>query len=249
MSQAPNDAAVAYNNADFAVRIPPDLARLGETLPARLGTLAPEFEAQRLDGGTFRLADARGRRHVVLMMGAITSPMTVIGIPAMNALWREFNPRAVDFYLVYVKESHPAENYPHHTSMEQKQAHARDLQRLEKPAFPMLVDALDGPIHKSYGQWPTSLFVIHRDGRVAFRSTITQPPQLQAFLVALMDWDTLDREKPDHAAHIGYTEFLVDFEPDEGEHHRVYQRAGQKAFEDIWLFNPALRDKWPAPKR
>ncbi|HLY66400.1 MAG TPA: redoxin domain-containing protein, partial [Chloroflexota bacterium] len=208
MSDQPSQAAVAYNNPDFDVRVPPDLTRLGDTLPARVGAPAPEFEAQLLDGGTFRLSDARGKRHVVLMMGAISSPMTAIQLPAMNELWREFGPKGVDFYLVYVKESHPAETYSHHSSMEQKVSYARELQRLEKPAFPMLVDSLDGHIHRNYGQWPVSLFVVHKDGRLVFRSTIAQPVQLRSYLAELMEWEDLMRAHPDHVSHTGYTEFV-----------------------------------------
>src|SRR5579872_5026704 len=110
--------AAPYNNPDFEVHRS-DPARVGDTLAARVGAPAPDFEAQLLDGGTFRLKDARGRRHIVMMMGAVTSPMTAIQLPGMNDLWREFAAQDVDFYLVYVRESHPAENYPHHTSMEQ----------------------------------------------------------------------------------------------------------------------------------
>lgn len=237
----------AYNDPDFYVRTSPDLTRLGETLAAKVGAAAPEFEVNLLDGGTFRLADARDQRHVVLMMGAITSPMTAIQLPAMNALWTEFGPRGVDFYLVYVKESHPGENFPHHTSMDQKMAYARQLQELEKPAFPILVDSLDGHIHRSYGQWPTSLFVVHKDGRLVFRSTICQPVQLRTYLQELLEWEELSRAHPDHVSHTGYTEFVVEHDVNEAEHYRVYRRAGAKAFEDFWKVYPNQRDKWPKP--
>jgi alkyl hydroperoxide reductase subunit AhpC len=245
MNERSEDSSVSYNTPDFAIRVSADLSRLSEALPARVGAPAPEFEAVRLDGGRFRLADVRGRRHVVLMMGAITSPMTAIAIPGMNRLYEEFGGRDVEFFLVYVKESHPAENYRHHTSMEQKMAYARDLLRLEKPAFPILVDSLDGAIHRSYGQRPAALFVVHKDGRLMFRSTIAQPSQLEHFLGEVMDWDRLEREQPERVSHVSYTETIVEHEVDEGEHYRVYARAGPKAFEDYWKFNPAHRNKWP----
>lgn len=248
MSDAPDDSARGYNNPDFEVRVPPDLTQLGKSLPARVGAPAPEFEARRLDGGWFRLADARGQRHVVLMTGAITSPLTAIALPEMNELWRVFRSRDVDFVLLYVKESHPAENYPHHTSMEQKLAFAEDLQRLEKPAFPILIDNLDGDIHRRYGPRPVSLFVIHKNGLLVFRSTTAHPAQLRAFLTELMEWDEAVRKDPEHSfTHTVYTEYLVDHKVDEGEHYRVYERAGPKAFEDYWKVNPIHRDRWPRP--
>lgn len=248
MNDLPDDAAGAYNNPDFNVRIAPDLTQLGTTLPARVGAPAPEFEVMRLDGGWFRLADVRGRRHVVLMTGAITSPMTAIALPEMNELWHEFGPRDVDFFLLYVKESHPAEHYPHHTSMEQKTAYARELERLERPAFPVLVDRLDGDIHRRYGPRPVSLFVIHKNGLLVFRSTTAHPAQLRAFLHEIVESDVVARKDPEHSfTHTVYTEFLVDHKVDEGEHYRVYERAGPKAFEDYWKVNPIHRDRWPKP--
>src|SRR5438552_3944276 len=69
-----DDATRAYNTPDFSLRLP-DATRLGDTLPARVGDAAPDFEAPILDGEVFRLSDARGQQHIVLMMGSITSPM------------------------------------------------------------------------------------------------------------------------------------------------------------------------------
>lgn len=247
MSDSPSDAAISYNTPDFVVRIPPNLTILADTLPVRVGAPAPEFEARRLDGGTFRLADAAAqRRHVVLMTGAITSPMAAIPLPEMNAIYREFQDQGIDFYLLYVKESHPAENYRHHTSLEQKIAYAQDFRRFEKPAFPVLVDDLEGSTHRSYGPWPSGLFIVHANGLLVFRSTIANPDQLRTYLRQLVGWDRIRNEHPDHVPHIGYTEFLVEHDADEAEHHRVYERAGPKAFEDYWKFHPIHRGVWPA---
>ena len=38
---------------------------------------------------------------------------------------------------------------------------------------------------------------------------------------------------------------VVDQGLGDGPHYRVYERAGPKAFEDIWRVYPALRDHWP----
>lgn len=249
MSEERGEIQPPYNSADFTVRIPPSLAVLGNTLAAKIGAPAPEFEAQMLDGGTFRLAEARRDRHIVLLMGAITSPMSIAHLPEMNALAEEVRSQGVDFYLLYVKESHPAENYRHHVSLEQKIAHARDFQRLERPTFPILVDALEGDVHRAYGSWPSALFVIHSSGMLVFRSTIADPIQLRTYLTELAGWDRIRREHPDHAPHISYTESLVEITADEAAHYRVYRRAGRKAFEDYWRVKPDHRDTWPGPQK
>jgi hypothetical protein len=69
---------------------------------------------------------------------------------------------------VYVREAHPGENYPHHTSEEQKMWHARDWVRLDQMPWTLAVDTLDGAIHNAYGPLPA--YLIDRTGRVAFRA-------------------------------------------------------------------------------
>jgi alkyl hydroperoxide reductase subunit AhpC len=231
-----------YNAPDYALKIPA-LERLNESMPVRVGAMAPDFEASNLDGQRVRLRDLRGR-HVVLMMGSITSPTCVFNIPAMNRLWTEFNPRGVDVYLVYAREAHPGERYPHHTSPEQKFAHARDLQRLENVEFPIIVDSLDGAIHGSYGLWPVALYVIHRDGRLVYQSNIAYPRDLGQFIEELIASDDLSA-KPVRVPHFVYSERLVEREADQETHRRIYDRAGPKALEDYWKNNPSLRERWP----
>ncbi len=45
----------------------------------------------------------------------------------MEPLAAEYAPRGYRFVFVYTREAHPGEHYPHHTSVEQKLAHARVL--------------------------------------------------------------------------------------------------------------------------
>ncbi|HET8562877.1 MAG TPA: redoxin domain-containing protein [Candidatus Binatia bacterium] len=212
-------------------------------MAAKVGVAAPDFEASTLKGTTVRLSDFRGKRHVVLMTGAVTSPMCAFEIPAINQLQQEFGSQGVSFFLLYTRESHPAENYPCHSSWEQKLAHARDLQRLEDIRFPILVDSLDGRIHRSYGTWPNALFVIHKDGRLVFRSNMANDRELQQFLEDLVLGDRLAAEG--RVLHTQYSERIVAHEANQATHRRVYERAGPKAFEDYWTRRPQHRGRWP----
>ena len=236
------DEPRVYNSPDFTVKLP-DQERLGETMPARLGQQAPDFEVSTLEGQLIRLRQLRGK-HVVLMMGSITSPMCVIPLPAMNQIYSEFKDKDIEFFLLYTKESHPAEAYPHHTSLEQKFVHARDFQRQENVRFPILVDTLEGTAHLSYGPWPSALFVIHRDGRLVYRSTIADASELRLYLEQIIAADRL-ATNPDRVPHIGYSERIIEHDPDQTTHRRVYERAGPKAFEDFWKIFPKLRNRWP----
>ena len=48
-----------------------------------------------------RLSDFRGKRHVVIMTGAVTSPMCAFEVPALNQLHQEFADLGVSFFLLY----------------------------------------------------------------------------------------------------------------------------------------------------
>jgi len=232
----------AYNSEEFTAAAPAP-TNPGETMAAKVGVAAPEFEASTLDGTIVRLSDFRGRRHVVIMTGAVTSPMCAFEVPAFNRLQQDFDGRGVSFFLLYTRESHPAENYASHTSFDQKRSYARDLQRLEDVRIPIIIDHLDGRIHRAYGVWPNALFVIHKDGRLIFRSNMANDRELRQFLDDLL---AAERAAADgKVTHLQYSERVVPHEADQATHRRVYERAGAKAFEDYWAKRPQNRNRWP----
>jgi peroxiredoxin len=237
-----NDDERAYNLEDFAAAAPSP-TNPGETMAAKVGVSAPEFEAFTLAGATVRLSDFRGQRHVVMMTGAVTSPMCAFEAPVLNQLQKDFAGRGVAFFLLYTRESHPAENYLAHGSLEQKIAYARDLQRLERVEFPVIVDHLDGRIHRAYGVWPNALFVIHKDGRLMFRSNMANHGELRQYLEDLLAAE--EAAADGKVLHLQYSERVVLHEADQATHRRVYERAGPKAFEDYWAKRPQNRNRWP----
>ncbi len=235
------DEERAYNSAEFAAAPAP--TNPGETMPAKVGVAAPDFEATTLDGETVRLRDFHAKRHVVVMTGAVTSPMCAFEAPAFNQLQKEFDSKGVSFFLLYTRESHPAENYGAHRSLEQKLDYARDLQRLEDIRMAILVDRLDGRIHRAYGVWPNALFVIHKDGRLIFRSNMANHRELRQFLDDLIAAETA--AVAGKVLHLQYSERVMPHEADQATHRRVYERAGPKAFEDYWTKRPQNRNRWP----
>lgn len=237
-----NDEERAYNSEEFTAAAPTS-TNPGETMAAKVGVAAPDFEAMNLDSSVVRLSDFRGRRHVVLMTGAVTSPMCAFEVPAFNQLQKDFDGKGVSFFLLYTRESHPAENYEAHRSFEQKVAYARDLKLLEDIQFPILVDHLDGRIHRAYGVWPNALFVIHKDGRLIFRSNMANDRELRQFLDDLIAAEKAAAEG--RVLHLQYSERVIAHEADQATHRRVYERAGPKAFEDYWAKRPQNRNRWP----
>ena len=101
------DEECAYNLEDFSSAAPAP-TNPGATMAAKIGLTAPDFQAQDLNGAVVRLADFRDKRHVVMMTGAVTSPMCAFEIPEFNRLQSEFDSKGVSFFLLYTRESHPA---------------------------------------------------------------------------------------------------------------------------------------------
>ena len=236
------DEERAYNSAEFTAAASTQI-NPGETLAAKVGIAAPEFETSTVDGAVIRLNDFRGKRHVVMMTGAVTSPMCAFEVPGFNQLQKDFAGKEVAFFLLYTRESHPADNYAAHASFEQKLAYARDLKRLENIQIPILVDHLDGRIHRAYGVWPNALFVIHKDGRLIFRSNMASHGELRQFLDDLLAVEKAAGEG--RVTHLQYSERVMPHEADRATHRRVYERAGPKAFEDYWAKRPQHRNRWP----
>ena len=153
------------------------------------------------------------------MTGAITSPMCAFEAPQFGRLQRDFAEHGILFFILYTRESHPAENYPAHRSLDQKISYARALQRLENIEVPVIVDHLDGRIHRAYGLWPNALFVIHKDGRLVFRSNMANHRELRQYLEDLLAAEKAAAEGK--VLHLQYSERVVAHEADQATHRRV----------------------------
>jgi alkyl hydroperoxide reductase subunit AhpC len=224
-----------YNNADFRRPDAGDpveaLGRVDIQPSLRVGMPAPDFDLPTVDGGRYRLSDVLRERHAVLIFGAITSPVTATNLPELNHLWEYIQWRGVQLLFVYAREPHPGEVYPHHTSMEQKVAVAKEFQQVEKVRFPVLVDELDGRVHRAYGARPNPVFVVHRNGRLVYRAGHAQVPELRDYLEHLLLWDQVEEQGlPTHNMYVEQIRFII---PDGPHHKEIVQRAGPKAVREM----------------
>ena len=84
--------------------------------------------------------------------------------------------------FVYTREAHPGENVLHHDSFERKLASARLLAEEAGIGRDILVDDLDGTVHRAYGLMPNMTWVIDRGGRVVYKANWTGAANVEAFL-------------------------------------------------------------------
>ena len=88
----------------------------------------------------------------------------------MNALADKYADQDVGSIFLYTNEAHPAENYLHHQSMEDKVHHATALRDVLGVTRPILLDALDGACHRAYGSMPNMTWIFNRAGLPIYKS-------------------------------------------------------------------------------
>jgi hypothetical protein len=115
----------------------------------------------------------------------------------MNGLADEFADQKVGSIFLYTHEAHPGENYLHLTSMVQKTAHATALRDVLGVKRPILLDALDGACHRTYGSMPNMTWIFNRAGVPVYKSTWTDHNSVRNALIYFLDMvqRRRDREK------------------------------------------------------
>ncbi len=81
--------------------------------------------------------------------------------------------------FVYTREAHPGEQIPHHSSLAQKREHARLFQERWSARRDILVDALDGPVHRAYGALPNMTYIVNAAGRIVYRADWTDAHSIE----------------------------------------------------------------------
>ena len=151
--------------------------------------------------------------------------------PLLSELREKYQEQGFEFLIVYVREAHPGEHFPHHTSLEQKLAHARKLRDLEKVKLPILVDDLQGTAHKAYGLLPNMIYLIDREGVVVYKSDWTDGVELDGMCESLIRLDDM-RARQVPIIRQGVSERLHWIPMDPVHRERIYRRSGEKAIKD-----------------
>jgi hypothetical protein len=93
----------------------------------------------------------------------------------------ERHPGRVAFFIVYIREAHPEDGWvladnrregiavPDPATDGERAATAQACASRLRTRIPVLVDGLDDAVGSAYGGWPDRLYLIDRDGRVAFQ--------------------------------------------------------------------------------
>lgn len=89
---------------------------------------------------------------------------------------------------MYTREAHPGEHYPAQSSLEQKLAHARAMSERWCIGRQMLVDDLEGSVHRAYGLLPNMSWIVDRRGRVSYKASWTDVRTIEMALQQVL-WE------------------------------------------------------------
>lgn len=127
------------------------------------GTSLAGIEVERLDGTTTTL-DALTDGVVVLETGSTTCPLYRRNIPKMRAV-ADRHPQAT-FVLLYTREAHPGERRGAHVDMPDKRSVAASLPDAAGEWREILIDDLDGTLHRRLEGAPDSATILDGSGTV-----------------------------------------------------------------------------------
>ncbi|OYW22126.1 MAG: hypothetical protein B7Z55_05000 [Planctomycetales bacterium 12-60-4] len=169
--------------------------------------LAPDFELRSPNGTqTVRLSSFRGRKPVVLIFGCLTCGNYRTYSESLEVLYRQHREQ-VQFLRVYVREAHPSDTHAptgtnaragilikQPTTLDERCRIADRCATDLHIETPMVVDDIDNRVGQAYGGWPDRLYLINRDGQVAYQGGpgpfAFNPRELeQNLLMLLLDQD------------------------------------------------------------
>jgi hypothetical protein len=87
-----------------------------------------------------------------------------------------------DWYFLYTREAHPGENLPAHATFDDKLAAARRLRDELGISRTILVDDLEGSVHRAYGLMPNMTWVLGRSGLILYKAPWTSVARVAEFL-------------------------------------------------------------------
>lgn len=83
---------------------------------------------------------------------------------------------------MYTREAHPGENLPAHRSLEDKLRAAARLRDEIGIQREILVDDLEGTVHRAYGTLPNMTWVLGRGGTILYKAMWTSAERVGEFL-------------------------------------------------------------------
>lgn len=107
----------------------------------------------------------------------------------MEQLKAKYAPHGVEFVVVYVREPHPGEpayrKYEQPQTLEQRRQYAQELATTRQMKATVVVDTMNDEISERFGSLPNMVYVIDRQGTIAYSATWTMAEKIDHVLSVL----------------------------------------------------------------
>lgn len=199
------------------------------------GEKLPDFELLTPDGEPIRAQDLMSdssKKGLLIVTGSLTCPMTMSSLDDLRKLHEEFGDR-VGFLLLYVREAHPGENVPQPKTYLEKAEHARLMRESYDLPWPVVVDDIDGSLHRRLGAQPNSVHLIDSNWVVIFRALFAGDVSSVRTALASLSTGQVP-EKKETQAFLGPVLPSIPYIPE------VMDTAGPAAWRDLWRAAPPM---------
>jgi hypothetical protein len=66
--------------------------------------------------------------------------------------------------------------------LEEKVQYARDCRAQDAIETPLLVDDLNGAVHRAYGEMPNMVYIVDKQGKIVYKALWTDPAEIESVL-------------------------------------------------------------------
>jgi hypothetical protein len=149
--------------------------------------------------------------------------------PDMDSMASRYVHRGVTSVFIYTREAHPGERIPFHGKVEDKRARAQEFRDEVGVKRPILIDGIDGTVHRDYGLLPNMAWIINPEGIIAYKASWTFAPDIEDAIDEILEYHEGHEKKPSF-----YSERLAR----RSNRHKAFreglERAGPQAIRDFY---------------
>ena len=196
----------------------------------RAGDRLPDATLWTLDDDEVSLHELAAPGPVVLVTGLASCPLTAGSLPNPNRLESQYGDQ-VQFVLLQVREAHPGANLSQPMTAQEKHEHAQLMREALGVTWPVLVDDIDGSLHRSLDAMPNSLHVVGADGEILYRALAAGDPGVDDAITKIAASEPPSREE---------NQSLLPMLESAGFIHDTLVRAGPGAYADVVKSAPPM---------
>ena len=157
------------------------------------GDRLPDATLFDLDGREVSLRSLAAGRPIAMVTGSTTCPATASAMPDLNGLEERYGDR-VQFVLLQVREAHPGAEVGQPHTLRDKVQHAQLTRDVYAVGWPVLVDDIDGTLHRQLDTKPNSLHIIGADGEILYRALFAGDAGVENAIAAIAAGELLTKK-------------------------------------------------------